>query len=470
MTERGHLDIGMTYIERGRPDLAIDELRRALADDPDNAECLAWLAAALTATDQNEESEAFAREAIGRAPDWAFPHEVLAHALIGRGKPKAAEAAAREALRLDAEDAGNYAVLASALGGQRRWREALDAAEQGLEMDPNDDDCANVRATALIQLGQAEDADFALQEALRHDPEDAVTHHNVGWAALHANDHEKAIRHYREALRLDPSSEAARAGLVEALKARSPIYRIFLRFFLFLTRIPAQVVFALLIGSIFLRSALRSLSEAYPALAPFLMPVFYATIAFILLTWIAEPLFNLLLRFDREGRHALLPIQIRQANWLLAMLLLTLGTLGVWLAGVSLAGVATILCALLILPVVTAAGAEGASLKVASVFALGLTALAIGIVFAAAHHESVRRNEYEPFRQRLDITSLSDADLDEIEKRVADWEPEERDQLVQSAQRVIDSRSMFDNLLTGFLWGFVAFSWICGGGFSTGTR
>ena len=91
---------------------------------------------------------------------------------------------------------------------------------------------------------------------LAQDPEDARTHLNLGWSKLSAGQPREAADHYLEALRLDPASDTARAGLVEALKARNPIYRVFLWWFLWLARLPTALAFAVLIGTVIARGAI----------------------------------------------------------------------------------------------------------------------------------------------------------------------------------------------------------------------
>src|SRR5262249_15991927 len=62
-------------------------------------------------------------------------------------------------------------------------------------------------------------------------------------------------------------------------------------------------------------------------------------ILFAVLTWIAQPLFNLLLRLDRFGKHALSRDQVVASNWLAACLLAALLTATVWItAGTPLGG------------------------------------------------------------------------------------------------------------------------------------
>lgn len=52
----------------------------------------------------------------------------------------------------------------------------------------------------------------------------------------HQGDAKQVLTHCQEARRRDPTLAGARAGLVEALKARNPIYRMVLDWFLRLER------------------------------------------------------------------------------------------------------------------------------------------------------------------------------------------------------------------------------------------
>jgi hypothetical protein len=133
---------------------------------------------------------------------------------------------------------------------------------------------------------------------------------------LHRGDHRGALEHFREALRLDPELEWARAGIVEALKARYLLYRVMLRFFLWMGRQSTVAQWVVILGFVFGRRILADLARSHPALAPFLFPVLALSFAFLLLTWIASPLFNLLLRLNHFGRLALSREQRIASNWI----------------------------------------------------------------------------------------------------------------------------------------------------------
>jgi hypothetical protein len=188
-------------------------------------------------------------------------------------------------------------------------------------------------------------------EALARRPDDAWTHANQGWALLHQREPYKAMEHFREALRLEPGNEWARAGIIEAMKARNFLYRWILAYFLWMARLPPQVQWGLIIGLFIGNRVIASVARSSPQLAPFLWPVLYIYIAFVVMTWLAEPLSNLILRLSRFGRLALFPDQIRGANVLLICLVVTAGWLIAAIAsGRQIAWYAVLLFGLLSLP------------------------------------------------------------------------------------------------------------------------
>ena len=307
--QRAHL-----LLRQSRPDEAVTELRSELADDPDSAEALSLLAICLAMREAWDEATAAAGQAIGVAPDWAFPHYAMARVLEDRGQLDGSEQAIAEAIRLDPRHAGFFVTLARIRLEKGNWTEALAAAEHAQNLDPEDTGAANLRAMALVKLGRKADARSALGSTLAREPDNALTHANQGWALLHAGDHKKALEHFREALRLDPELDWARTGIVEALKARYWIYRVMLRFFLWMGRKGALAQWAVILGFIFGRKALADLARAVPAAAPIVGPLLILTFGFLLMTWISSPLFNALLQFNRFGRLALSRDQRVEAN------------------------------------------------------------------------------------------------------------------------------------------------------------
>jgi tetratricopeptide (TPR) repeat protein len=289
------------------------------------------LALCLAHRDQLEQATGAAERAVSLAPDLAFAHYALAHVLHDRKRFREALQRADEAVRLDPDDATYRGLRAAILFAQRDWQAALDAADEGLALDPEDVACNNLRALGLVELGRHAEAGQTIASTLARDPDNAFTHVSQGWALLHDGKVVPALEHFREALRLDPELEMARAGIVEAMKARNVVYRVLLRYFLWMNSLSHKAQWGILLGGYFGYQALRTVAEQNTTFAPWLTPLLAVYLVFAVMTWVAAPLFNLLLRLDRFGRHALAQEQITASNWFAGSIVLTLGLGLAWI-------------------------------------------------------------------------------------------------------------------------------------------
>lgn len=311
-----NLERAILLYRQDRLDLAEKELRQILVTNPHHPPAHAILAMCLSDMERFEEATSEARHAIHLAPDMPLGHYALAYVLNDRERLEEAREAIQEAIRLEPGGAEHFGLLATIELSRRDWSKALAAAEKGLELDPEDLQCTNVRAMALVKLGRNSEANATIDAALERDPENAITHANMGWTLLHRGDPNKAMGHFREALRLDASLDFARAGIVEAMKARNIIYRWLLGYFLWMARLSGKAQWGIIIGLYVLAKVLNGVAKANPVLAPYVFPLLGLYMLFVLLTWIGSPLFNLLLRFNRFGRLALSQEEITAANWL----------------------------------------------------------------------------------------------------------------------------------------------------------
>jgi tetratricopeptide (TPR) repeat protein len=323
-----NLQRALLLFQQSRFELAEPELRQALASDPDDTYAHALLALCLAHAEKFDEATQEARQAIHLAPDFGFAHYALANVLHDRRRYNEAVAAVSEALRLEPEDSDYCALLSQIRLDQRNWPAALEAAERGLQFDPSHVGCTNLRAIALVKLGRKAEAGATIDAALARNPADATTHANQGWAYLEQSDPRKALEHFQEALRIDPTNEWARAGIVEALKARNIVYGLMLRYFLWMAKLPAGAQWGVIIGGYFLNRMLASAARSNPDLAPWLLPIRILYMVVLLLTWTADPLFNLMLRVNRFGRLALTEEQTRASSWFGVTVFLALGSLG----------------------------------------------------------------------------------------------------------------------------------------------
>ena len=369
-----HRERGWLLAQQGRTELAERELRLALGDDPDDAETHALLALVLC-DQEGRRTDALqsARAAVGLAPDHPFPHYAEARVHLAAERWLAAERAAREAVLIDPDSPAHFGALSASYAGRERWTEALEAADKGLEIDPNHDACMNLRAVALVHLGRKDEAGSTLRGALARDPENSHTHANQGWALLHRGDRAGAMEHFREALRLEPENGWARDGLVEALKARNPLYAGMLRYFLWMQRLDGRTRWMVIVGGLLGYHVVRGVARARPDLSPWLLPLMVAYGVFVLLSWTAPRMFDALLLASSEGRWTLSPEARRAARWMAAGVALPLLWIGLALSGTGWAWMAALLFAALLIPL--AATFRGSRARVSRGLAMGAAAL-----------------------------------------------------------------------------------------------
>lgn len=298
-------DRAEVLLQQGRPELAEPELRRALTEEPHDPDLHAVLALCLLDLDRPKEALAEAEAAIALAPDEGFGHYARSRALLELDRPAEAEAAIRAALDDNPFHPTYWGALASIEMVRRRWTQALAAADAGLALDPEHVVCNNLRASALVHLGRRDEAGATLSATLARNPGVAHTHANQGWALLHRGEVPQAMEHFREALRLEPGHDWARAGLVEAMKARNPVYGLLLRYFLWMSRLPTGTQWLVMVGGLVGYRVVLSAVQRTPGLQWLAWPVILGWAGFVYLTWTATDLFNVVLLLDPMGRHAL---------------------------------------------------------------------------------------------------------------------------------------------------------------------
>lgn len=328
-----HLERARLLLQQSRPAEAEREAMQSLAVRPDDPQAHSLLALCRIQQRKGPEALQSAEAAVGLAPDHSFHHYVHALVLHRLDREKDARAAAEQAIRLNPADADYFALLSSIELSRRDWTAALQAAEQALALSPEHVRAANLRAMALVQLGRKTEAMQTVDYALRREPESALSHANQGWNCLHRNDPRQAQEHFREALRLDPGLDYARQGMLEALKARNPVYRAMLAYFLWIGRQSRKLQWIFIIAVYFTMRATFNLAGTEPQLKWVLWPVLIVIYSFIYLSWTSVPMFNLLLRFDRFGRHVLSREQRIASNWFALFLGAALLSLVWWALG-----------------------------------------------------------------------------------------------------------------------------------------
>ncbi|MGY8688969.1 MAG: tetratricopeptide repeat protein, partial [Verrucomicrobiales bacterium] len=246
-------------------------------------------------------------QAIELEPNDPINHVIRSLILADQHQPKLAKKAAEEAITLEPEEPAGYSALANAHMRARAWQAAEIAAKQALALDPDEEMAANLLAHALFCQGKQVENQVHIEGLLQQDPEDPYTHYAAGLAALQGEDYPKAEQHFLEALRLNPSFDPAREGLLNVFRARSIVYRSYLRYAFFMTRLsPGQRVgfmVGLLIG---VQVFMRSLKDVSP---PMSLAIGALYILFVVWTYVATSVGSLIVLGDRRARHTLKPIE-----------------------------------------------------------------------------------------------------------------------------------------------------------------
>lgn len=386
-----HLQRAELLLDQARPTEAEREVTLALAGDPENPHAHSLLARSLLAQKRGREAIEAARKAVALAPDIAYHHIVLGYALLEADRRKEALATANAALALDPEDSSVFALRSSVHFALRDWSRALEDAEAALGLDPENVHAFNLRSVALTQLGRHDEAHRSGDFALHRAPENGMAHATKGWACLHQGDPTGAQEHFREALRLEPDLEYARQGMLEALKARNPLYRGLLAYFLWMGRQSTRIQWVFILVTLFGLRAIRSVAENNPGLGVVLWPIVVLCYAFIYLSWTAGPMFNLLLRFNRFGRLVLSRDE-RLGSAIFGCSLVPIAAGGIWWAtgGGTVAIFAIIVAAMLSVCVAATVVSEGRPRCILGWATAALTALGgAGVAAAAADRGSM---------------------------------------------------------------------------------
>jgi tetratricopeptide (TPR) repeat protein len=201
------------FFEARRPDLAEPELRRELAESPDNALAHALMALVANRRGRRDEGLEWARGAIGLDPGLGYAHYALAYILNAAGRYEDAAASIAEALRLEPTNAHHHFYASVVDDNRGRHRDALAAAERGLALDAAHTGCLSMRALALAKLGRHKEAEEVIASALTLDPNNDYTHAAAGYRAWARGDRRLARVHFREALRINPENAWAEYGL-----------------------------------------------------------------------------------------------------------------------------------------------------------------------------------------------------------------------------------------------------------------
>jgi protein O-GlcNAc transferase len=210
--------LGVTALQAGRNDLAVEWIRRALIINPNDSGAHSNLGEACRKLGRLDEAIAAYRRALQIKPDFSEAHNNLGNALMEQGKFDDAVAACRRALDLKSDFPEAHLNLGAALAGRGQLDEAIAAYRRALQLHPDYAEAHNNLGVALVRLGRLGEALAAYRRALELNPGYAEAYSNLGnalWERGHLDESVAACLH---ALDLKPDYATASNNLGNALK------------------------------------------------------------------------------------------------------------------------------------------------------------------------------------------------------------------------------------------------------------
>ncbi|MBK6781128.1 MAG: hypothetical protein IPG75_16520 [Gemmatimonadetes bacterium] len=217
----------------------------------------------------------------------------------------AAITAAREAQWLAAGYLEAALLEARAQAAAGRWPEAVELTRQVLEQEPDNDEAALLHTLAAGAGAGRGPRPRGLARARRPVPAQPGGARRRRLDPAQCGALQGRAGGVRAGPRHRPVAAVGARGLLVALKARNPVYALLLRAFTWLGRFPVRTRRLLLLAGFLGYNLLRRVVGDHPALGWVIWPLLAVYIAFVVLSWLADPLLNLVLLAGREGRQLL---------------------------------------------------------------------------------------------------------------------------------------------------------------------
>lgn len=199
-----HLTRAAELSRLAEPDGALAEARRALFDDPDDADALI----AVAKLGEKAGQKRIAIEALGRLArirgDDAKPLVRQARLLISTRDFRQAERVARDAIARDPENPEGYQAAGRAYLGQGQLAPAIRMFSQVIDLSPDHGHALNNLGFAYLLSGQNDEAVEVLTQAAELLPDLAYVQNNLGVALERTDRMDEARSAFAKSIDLSP--------------------------------------------------------------------------------------------------------------------------------------------------------------------------------------------------------------------------------------------------------------------------
>ena len=172
--------LGLIALEKARPDIAADLIRRAIGVSPGVAIFHYNLGNVHGGQGQLDEAISAYRRAIDLQPDFSEAHNNLGTALRGTGRVDEAIGAHERAIQCNPENAEAHSNLGVALCDRQRPGEAIAACQRALQLRPDFAPAHYNLGNALRDQGRPVEAIAAYRRVIALRPAYALAHNNLG--------------------------------------------------------------------------------------------------------------------------------------------------------------------------------------------------------------------------------------------------------------------------------------------------
>jgi tetratricopeptide (TPR) repeat protein len=294
----------LLFVRQGRYREAESYLRKAIQNDPGDPQGFFFLATCLM-HDPNTRSEALSMidQALRLQPTRAFYHAQRANILVLLNRTKEALLEVEQARNLAPDSPDSYVAEALVMLVLGKPQEAERAARGALALDSEHEAAGDSLADALRMQGKLEESAAQIRGLLARNPENPWTHSSAGMLALQRGETRSAETHFLSALRIEPEHREAREGLLHVFRARSPLYRAYLKYSFAMEKLGRTGRGMVVIGLLILMQLANVVFVGRLAPIGMVLVAFYCL--FVLWIWVAKGVGNLFLLFDRFARIAL---------------------------------------------------------------------------------------------------------------------------------------------------------------------